>query len=69
MGRPKSHPSSSSEIPGVAGTSSLEAPSVVEEEAERAGERGASSPSMSSASSIEKEKAERVIREESNCSC
>ena len=68
MGGMKSHPSSSSEVPGVVGAPSLEAPSV-EDEAESAGERGASSPNMSSASSIEKVYAERVIREGSNCSC
>jgi len=49
----KSYLSSSSEVPGVVGTPSLEAPSVVEE-AERAGELGAPPPGKSSVSSIEK---------------
>lgn len=54
MGSIKSYGSSSSEFPGVVGTPSLEAQPEVEEEAEREGERGASLPDMSSASSIEK---------------
>lgn len=53
VGSRKSCPSSSSEAPGV-GTSSLDAPSEVEEEAERAGEQGASLLNMSRASSTEK---------------
>jgi hypothetical protein len=52
--------SSSSDAPGVAGISELL--SSVEEDAERAGERGGSL-SMSKASSMEKLNAERVTRE------
>lgn len=52
--------SSSSDVPGVAGISELL--SSVEEDAERAGERGGSL-SMSKASSMEKLNAERVTRE------
>lgn len=56
--------SSSSDIHGVLGISELL--SSVEDDAERAGERG-SSLSMNKASSMEKENAERVMRgDESN---
>lgn len=53
VGSMKSYASSSSEVRGVVGTPSLDAPSEVEEEAERAGERGVSAPNMSNASSTE----------------
>lgn len=53
---------SSSDALGVVGTSSLDALPDVEEEAERAGEPGASSPNMRSASSIENVYEESVTR-------
>lgn len=59
VGRGRSAKSSSSDVPGVEGISKC--PSSVEEDAERAGERGASL-SMSNASSMEKVNAERVTR-------
>lgn len=61
VGRGRSVKSSSSDVPGVAGISELL--SSVEEDAERAGERGASL-SISKASSMENVNAERVTRGE-----
>lgn len=63
LGRRSSQMSSSSDTPGVAGISLLVLLSSVEEDAERAGERG-SSLSMSNASSMENAKAESVRRGE-----